>query len=205
MISFTIQPTLGLQWVLPTRLIVKPAIRLRELTACLEINLHLRTGSHPIILKSVDFQTKELVKRRARAKPSLEYNDAKLLYLLIIECCFYLLQSRTVIDDSYPGSPSSDLAGLVAEPSLSGRSHTLTFLQNETLDDDPATTGKQNQWQNKAVYEWTNQQVCNWLMGINMEQYTPQFIAKNIDGQQLLQLDSDKLKVQFCVLTILTV
>ncbi|XP_064419759.1 neurabin-1 isoform X2 [Latimeria chalumnae] len=71
----------------------------------------------------------------------------------------------------------------------------LEKTKMKTLDDDPATTGKQNQWQNKAVYEWTNQQVCNWLMGINMEQYTPQFIAKNIDGQQLLQLDSDKLKV----------
>ena len=33
-------------------------------------------------------------------------------------------------------------------------------------------------------------------MGMNMDQYTPEFTAKGVDGQQLLQLDSDKLKVR---------
>lgn len=33
-------------------------------------------------------------------------------------------------------------------------------------------------------------------MGMNMDQYTPEFTAKGIDGQQLLHLDSDKLKVK---------
>lgn len=33
-------------------------------------------------------------------------------------------------------------------------------------------------------------------MGMNMDQYTPEFTAKGVDGQQLLQLDSDKLKVK---------
>lgn len=37
----------------------------------------------------------------------------------------------SVLDDSKPGSPSSDLAGLVAEPNLSGRAHTLTFSSSE--------------------------------------------------------------------------
>lgn len=32
-------------------------------------------------------------------------------------------------------------------------------------------------------------------MGMNMEQYIKEFTAMNIDGQQLMQLDSDKLKV----------
>lgn len=32
-------------------------------------------------------------------------------------------------------------------------------------------------------------------MGMNMEQYIAEFTAMNIDGQQLMQLDSDKLKV----------
>ncbi|XP_033900590.3 neurabin-1 isoform X1 [Acipenser ruthenus] len=99
----------------------------------------------------------------------------------------------SVIDDSNRGSPCSDLTGLVAEPNLSGRSHTLTFSSNETLDDSPAT-GKQNQWHNRPVSEWTTQQVCHWLMGMNMDQYTTEFTAKYIDGQQLMQLDSDKLK-----------
>lgn len=71
----------------------------------------------------------------------------------------------------------------------------LCLLQ--TLDDEPvATTGKDYQWQNRPVSEWTNQQVCHWLMGMNMDQYTPEFTAKGVDGLQLLHLDSDKLKVK---------
>ena len=66
----------------------------------------------------------------------------------------------------------------------------------QTLDDEPVATGKEYQWQNRPVSEWTNQQVCHWLMGMNMDQYTPEFTAKGIDGQQLLHLDSDKLKVK---------
>ncbi|KAM9344093.1 neurabin-1 isoform 2-T2 [Pholidichthys leucotaenia] len=102
--------------------------------------------------------------------------------------------SFSVIDDSNPASPSSDISGLVAEPNLSGRSHTLIFSSSETLDDEPVATGKEYQWHNRPVSEWTNQQVCHWLMGMNMDQYTPEFTAKGIDGQQLLHLDSDKLK-----------
>ncbi|KAM9710734.1 neurabin-1 isoform 2-T2 [Menidia menidia] len=103
-------------------------------------------------------------------------------------------KSLSVIDDSNPASPSSDISGLVAEPNLSGRSHTLIFSSSETLDDEPAATGKEYQWQNRPVSEWTNQQVCHWLMGMNMDQYTPEFTAKGVDGQQLMHLDSDKLK-----------
>ncbi|XP_054887501.1 neurabin-1 isoform X6 [Poeciliopsis prolifica] len=103
-------------------------------------------------------------------------------------------KSFSVIDDSSPASPSSDISGLVAEPNLSGRSHTLIFSSSETLDDEPVPVGKEYQWQNRPISDWTNQQVCHWLMGMNMDQYTPEFTAKGIDGQQLLHLDSDKLK-----------
>ncbi|NXX85041.1 NEB2 protein, partial [Urocolius indicus] len=93
---------------------------------------------------------------------------------------------------------SCELSGLVTEPNLSGRSHTLTFSSNEVsfkaLDDEFTTTGKQNQWHSRPISEWTTQQVCHWLMGMNMEQYITEFTAMNIDGQQLMQLDSDKLK-----------
>ncbi|XP_055009424.1 neurabin-1 isoform X2 [Boleophthalmus pectinirostris] len=103
-------------------------------------------------------------------------------------------KSLSVIDDCNPGSPSSDISGLVAEPNLTGRSHTLVFSSSETLDDEPVSTGKDYQWQTRPVPEWTCQQVCHWLMGLNMDQYTPDFTAKGVDGQQLLHLDSDKLK-----------
>lgn len=66
----------------------------------------------------------------------------------------------------------------------------------QTLDDEPLPTGKDYQWHNRPVSEWTNQQVCHWLMGMNMDQYTSEFTAKGVDGQQLLHLDSDKLKVK---------
>ncbi|NXV79357.1 NEB1 protein, partial [Atlantisia rogersi] len=39
--------------------------------------------------------------------------------------------SRIVIDDTYHSKPSCELSGLVTEPNLSGRSHTLTFSSNE--------------------------------------------------------------------------
>ncbi|XP_077473469.1 uncharacterized protein ppp1r9ala isoform X2 [Stigmatopora argus] len=103
-------------------------------------------------------------------------------------------KSLSVVDDCNPASPSSDISGLVAEPTLSGRSHTLIFSSSESLDDEPAATGKEYQWQNRPVSEWTNQQVCHWLMGVNMDQYTAEFTAKGIDGQQLLHMDSEKLK-----------
>lgn len=66
--------------------------------------------------------------------------------------------------------------------------------KTKTLDDEPAPTGKEYQWQTRPVPEWTSQQVCHWLMGLNMDQYTPEFTAKGVDGLQLLLLDSDKLK-----------
>ncbi|NXD20268.1 NEB1 protein, partial [Spelaeornis formosus] len=107
-------------------------------------------------------------------------------------------QSRIVIDDTYHSKPSCELSGLVTEPNLSGRSHTSTFSSNEVsfkaLDDEFTTTGKQNQWHSRPISEWTTQQVCHWLMGMNMEQYITEFTAMNIDGQQLMQLDSEKLK-----------
>ncbi|XP_066410069.1 neurabin-2-like isoform X2 [Molothrus aeneus] len=66
--------------------------------------------------------------------------------------------------------------------------------RSKALDDEFTTTGKQNQWHSRPISEWTTQQVCHWLMGMNMEQYITEFTAMNVDGQQLMQLDSEKLK-----------
>ncbi|XP_060785991.1 neurabin-1 isoform X2 [Neoarius graeffei] len=104
-------------------------------------------------------------------------------------------KSMSVLDDSKPDSPSSELAGLVAEPNLSGRAHTLIFSSSEMLENEPCSLGKDYQWQNRPVSEWTTQQVCHWLMGMNMDQYTPEFTVQGVDGLQLMNLDSDRLKV----------
>ncbi|KAM4561182.1 neurabin-1 isoform 3-T3 [Fundulus diaphanus] len=92
--------------------------------------------------------------------------------------------------DREPSSSSSSLPYTANETS----SEQSQDRRNKTLDDEPVPVGKEYQWQNRPISEWTNQQVCHWLMGMNMDQYTPEFTAKGIDGQQLLHLDSDKLK-----------
>lgn len=46
------------------------------------------------------------------------------------------------------------------------------------------------------LWSWSSQQVCDWLQGLHMDQYVPQFKAQQVDGQQLLHLDGAKLKVR---------
>ncbi|XP_007259877.3 neurabin-1 isoform X2 [Astyanax mexicanus] len=99
----------------------------------------------------------------------------------------------TLNDDlSISSSSSAEITGVVTEPKLSGRSHTLMLSSDEILDEGQPP--KQHHWQNRSVLEWSCQQVSCWLMGLNLEQYIPQFTAKNVDGEQLLQLDSTTLK-----------
>ncbi|XP_042247516.1 sterile alpha motif domain-containing protein 14 isoform X2 [Thunnus maccoyii] len=61
--------------------------------------------------------------------------------------------------------------------------HTLSQSSDETCDESSC-----------LVSSWTSQQVCQWLRGLNMEQYVPEFSARDVDGQQLLQMDGNKLK-----------
>ncbi|XP_028986449.1 neurabin-1-like isoform X2 [Betta splendens] len=98
--------------------------------------------------------------------------------------------------DQSIGSPvdSSSMVGHVSDHSLSGHSYTFTFSSTETLDDDPVPTNNNNQWQGRPVLEWSNQQVCLWLVTMNMDQYASEFAARGVDGTQLLNLDSEKLK-----------
>ncbi|XP_034560026.1 neurabin-1 [Notolabrus celidotus] len=95
-------------------------------------------------------------------------------------------------DDLSAGSSSSvEISGL-SEAKMSGRSHTLVLSSDEILDEGQLP--KQCQWQNRSVTEWTSQQVARWLTGLNLEHHIPEFTAKNIDGEQLLQLESAELK-----------
>ena len=61
---------------------------------------------------------------------------------------------------------------------------------------DDGQPPKQHHWQNQSVSDWTCQQVGRWLTGLSLEKYIPEFTAKNVDGEQLLQLDSGALKVE---------
>ncbi|XP_061110228.1 neurabin-1 isoform X2 [Conger conger] len=95
-------------------------------------------------------------------------------------------------DFSASSTSSADFSDLLVDPKLSGCSHTLVLSSDEILDE--AQAPKPHHWQNRSVLEWNNQQVSRWLMGLNLEQYVPEFTAKNVDGEQLLQVDSTSLK-----------
>ncbi|XP_044918658.1 neurabin-1 isoform X12 [Mustela putorius furo] len=99
----------------------------------------------------------------------------------------------TFNDDFSPSSTSSaDLSGLGAEPKTAGLSQSLALSSDEILDDGQSP--KHSQCQSRAVHEWSVQQVSHWLMSLNLEQYVSEFSAQNITGEQLLQLDGNKLK-----------
>ena len=96
-------------------------------------------------------------------------------------------------DDFSPSSTSSaDLSGLGAEPKTPGLSPSLLLSSDEILDDRQSP--KHSQYPNRAVHEWSVQQVSHWLRSLNLEQYVSEFSAQNITGEQLLQLDGNKLK-----------
>uniref|UniRef100_A0A8C7LAN0 Neurabin-1 n=1 Tax=Oncorhynchus kisutch TaxID=8019 RepID=A0A8C7LAN0_ONCKI len=103
--------------------------------------------------------------------------------------------SKHLLSVADAGSTSSALlSGMLSDLSLSGRSQTLTFSSSETLDGDSVLVGNDNQWQSRPLDQWTNQQVCLWLIGISMDQYAAKFTANGVDGLQLLNLDNNKLK-----------
>ncbi|XP_031710788.1 neurabin-1-like isoform X2 [Anarrhichthys ocellatus] len=99
--------------------------------------------------------------------------------------------------DKSIGSPvgCSSMVGHVSDLSLSGHSPAFTFSSTETLDDDPVPTNNNNhQWQNRPMLEWDNQQVCLWLIAMNMDEYVSEFAVRGVDGTQLLNMDGEKLK-----------
>ncbi|XP_047550745.1 neurabin-1 isoform X11 [Lutra lutra] len=107
----------------------------------------------------------------------------------------------TFNDDFSPSSTSSaDLSGLGAEPKTPGLSQSLALSSDESLDMiddeilDDGQSPKHSQCQSRAVHEWSVQQVSHWLMSLNLEQYVSEFSAQNVTGEQLLQLDGNKLK-----------
>ncbi|XP_065526439.1 neurabin-1-like isoform X3 [Lathamus discolor] len=96
--------------------------------------------------------------------------------------------------DSHKEPQISSSSSHFAQSGQDSCEHGQEKNKSKALDDEFTTTGKQNQWHSRPISEWTTQQVCHWLMGMNMEQYITEFTAMNVDGQQLMQLDSEKLK-----------
>uniref|UniRef100_A0A096LTS1 Neurabin-1 n=1 Tax=Poecilia formosa TaxID=48698 RepID=A0A096LTS1_POEFO len=111
-------------------------------------------------------------------------------------------QAPTAGDDLSASSSSSsvEISGLLSATRVSGVSHTPVLSSDESLDMiddeilDEAQSLKQHHWQSRSITDWTSQQVARWLAGLNLEHHIPEFTAKNVDGEQLLQLDSAELK-----------
>ncbi|XP_061086209.1 sterile alpha motif domain-containing protein 14-like isoform X1 [Conger conger] len=91
-------------------------------------------------------------------------------------------QESTLSDEVSPQSPR--VSGGSVEESRSSHPYKTLSQSSDELLDEPLC----------LVSTWSTQQVCQWLKGLNMEQYIPEFTARDIDGEQLLQMDGSKLK-----------
>uniref|UniRef100_A0AAV2KPF0 SAM domain-containing protein n=1 Tax=Knipowitschia caucasica TaxID=637954 RepID=A0AAV2KPF0_KNICA len=90
-------------------------------------------------------------------------------------------------------SSSVDVSGVV-DGSRRGPSP-LALSSDESLDMiDDEILDQQSQPQARSVADWSPEQVALWLMGLGLEHHIPQFTASNIQGEELLQLDSTELK-----------
>ncbi|XP_013878619.1 sterile alpha motif domain-containing protein 14 [Austrofundulus limnaeus] len=89
-------------------------------------------------------------------------------------------------------SPPHTSSSASPPPPNSSRSshpyHTLSQSSDEPCDEPSPPSSS------SSVSSWTTQQVCQWLRSLHMDQYIPEFSAKDIDGEQLLQMDGSKLK-----------
>ncbi|XP_076608146.1 sterile alpha motif domain-containing protein 14 [Chaetodon auriga] len=93
-------------------------------------------------------------------------------------------QESALSEEFSPPHTSSSTSPPVESSSRSSHPyHTLSQSSDEPFDDPSC-----------PVSSWTTQQVCQWLKGLNMEQYVPEFSARDVDGQELLQMDGNKLK-----------
>lgn len=90
-------------------------------------------------------------------------------------------QESTLSDDN---SPKSGSPRILSSSTTTSRA-TLSLSSDEFLDEGQPYC---------LVSTWTTQQVCQWLLGLNMEHYVSEFTVGNIDGEQLLHLDGGKLK-----------
>ncbi|CAH1249055.1 PPP1R9A [Branchiostoma lanceolatum] len=95
---------------------------------------------------------------------------------------------------SIPSTLSDSLVGMVSEYSSKGSKGSYNF-NPEPMDTSSSDQGvKSHHWQNKSIMDWGNEQVLRWLTALELDQYVPEFQAKNVTGQTLIQLDGSKLK-----------
>ncbi|RUS87599.1 hypothetical protein EGW08_004644 [Elysia chlorotica] len=114
------------------------------------------------------------------------------------------LVSRRLLDSAYTDTDGSSVNSdtlpsmMVGEPDEDStvRSYTLNISGTPAAEDNPSPNKRsQNQYQSWPITEWNSENVCHWLMALELEKYSGLFTEKSITGAQLLQLDSSRLKV----------
>ncbi|CRK99449.1 CLUMA_CG012678, isoform B [Clunio marinus] len=92
------------------------------------------------------------------------------------------------------GPPSPSSASSDSSPAYSP-SRTLDLSGSSTSFSSDRVKISAHQWKSGPVEQWNNEQVCHWLLGINMEHHVPKFIEHGVEGGALLQLDSRDFKI----------
>ncbi|EDS29717.1 conserved hypothetical protein [Culex quinquefasciatus] len=92
-----------------------------------------------------------------------------------------------------PPSPSSVSSGSTS-PGAYSPSRTLD-LSGSTSSFSSDRLRDSHQWKSGPVEEWSNEQVCQWLLGIGLEHHIPAFVKHAVEGGALLQLDKPDFKI----------
>ncbi|XP_055608890.1 neurabin-1 isoform X2 [Uranotaenia lowii] len=92
-----------------------------------------------------------------------------------------------------PPSPSSVSSGSTS-PGAYSPSRTLD-LSGSTSSFTSDRIRDLHQWKNGPVEEWSNEQVCQWLLGIGLEHHIPAFVKHAVEGGALLQLEKPDFKI----------
>ncbi|XP_058125042.1 uncharacterized protein LOC131266509 isoform X2 [Anopheles coustani] len=92
-----------------------------------------------------------------------------------------------------PPSPSSASSGSTS-PGAYSPSRTLD-LSGSTSSFSSDRIRETHQWKNGPVEEWSNEQVCQWLLGIGLDHHIPAFMQHAVEGGALLQLDKPDFKI----------
>ncbi|XP_065086434.1 uncharacterized protein Spn isoform X3 [Ochlerotatus camptorhynchus] len=92
-----------------------------------------------------------------------------------------------------PPSPSSVSSGSTS-PGAYSPSRTLD-LSGSTSSFSSDRIRDSHQWKSGPVEEWSNEQVCQWLLGIGLEAHIPAFVKHSVEGGALLQLEKPDFKI----------
>ena len=69
------------------------------------------------------------------------------------------------------------------------------FHQDSSISSAGSASRRGAAYHTSPVQEWSPQQVCHWLLALELDQYAQEFMKKMVDGTQLLNIDNNKLKV----------